>query len=1135
MSVCAACGTENPSGFAFCGRCGSPPAAANDLEAAREERKVVTILFCDLVGFTSFSDGADPEDVRATLGPYHAAVRREIGRYGGTLEKFIGDAVMAVYGAPVAHEDDAERAVRSGLRILEAIGDLNADAELGLSVRIGITTGDAVVSLGARPERGEAIVAGDVVNTASRLQGVAPVGGIAVGEATYRATAGIFEYRELAPAVVKGKDAPIPIWQPTAATARFGVDVQRGQAATFIGREDELELLRRTYARAVREPSVQLVTIVGEPGVGKTRLVRELLTFVDDQPELVTWRQGRCLPYGDGITFWALGEIVKAEGGILESDSPEQAGDKLGATLERLADAADRDWLRLRLAPLVGAPLPETAGTLDQEEAFTAWRRFLEALAVRGPLVTVIDDLHWADQGMLDFVDHLVDWASDVPLLIVCSARPELYERRPGWGGGKRNSTTIALSPLRAGEIGQLLQALTEPGSMSAQTQEALIDRSGGNPLYAEEFVRMLNDRELLPTAEVDVPIPETIQALIAARLDTLSAERKGLLQDAAVVGRAFWADALTFIGDRDARTVRDGLHELSQKELVRPSRTSSVRDQAEFTFWHALVSDVAYAQIPRAARARKHRAAAQWIEQLAGERVADHAELLAHHYTRALELLRAAGRDADLPAVTASARRVLEVAGDRASRLDARKAASLFEQALALAPARDADRARLLVKAAGPGFAHGAADEAQAQCEEAIEISREIGEDLGLAGAMLAYFDLLRDRGDTARARAVVTEAVDLLEREAPGPLLARGCFLMSRDHMMSSRFEEGRAWADRALDLTDQFDLPEVWVRSMQQRGLCRFWMGDPAGIDDVRAALERGLEIGLSSETSIAYNNLAVITWTMHGPRVSREIVVEGIEFAERRGQTFDAMWLRAALAESEFHLGAWDAAVRLVDQVAEWDRTAGETYPGTSAIILLATIRAYRGELDAAGALVEELLARARSIADPQLLVPALTAAAHVEHLRGRSRDAVSLAREAVAAAGPKGEALVEALPILARLLTETGEMELAEQLLQTVDPSGLMSPLYRASAAAALAEARGDLQAALTLYAEVAGGWSARGNVLEHGMALLGEGRCLHRLGSSSDAAARFRAAREVFASLRATPLVEETDGWLSPA
>src|ERR671930_2734132 len=684
MPICPQCGEENPERARFCLSCGSPLAEPAAAEA--EERKLVSVLFVDLVGHTAASDRADPEDVRARLRPYHARLKREIERYGGTVEKFIGDAVMAVFGAPVAHEDDAERAVRAGLRILEAIAALNeADPTLSLQVRVGINTGEAVVALGARPEEGEGIVTGDVVNTASRLQGAAPVNGIAVSEQTYRATERMFDYEELEPVQVKGKAEPLALYRPRAARGRFGSDVTRTHTTPLVGRELEKPLLIGTFERSAQQRSCQLVTIVGEPGVGKSRLCAELFAYIDDRPALTRWRQGRCLPYGEGIAFWALGEIVKAECGILESDSPREAEAKLERAVPE--EAQDRAWLLARLAPLVGAP----SEPASQEESFTAWRRFLEGLAADGPAVLVFEDLHWADPALLSFLEHLADWAEGVPLLVLCTARPELQEQHPTWAAGLRNATTINLAPLSDQETAQLVSALLERAVLPAETQQALLERAGGNPLYAEEFVRLLADRGELGE---EVEVPGSVQALIAARLDTLTSERKSLLQDAAVLGKVFWAGALVQMGDRERGEVEQALHELARKELVRPVRTSSMEGEAEYAFWHVLVRDVCYAQIPRAARAVRHRAAAAWIERRAGERAEDLADVLAHHYLQALELSRAAGQGAGAEELEAGAIRYLALAGERALALDVASAEASLAKALALAAPGHPERA---------------------------------------------------------------------------------------------------------------------------------------------------------------------------------------------------------------------------------------------------------------------------------------------------------------------------------------------------------------------------------------------------------------------------------------------------------
>ena len=495
--ICAACGQENPEGFRFCGACG----AALDVAPAgrREERKVVTVLFADLVGFTSRAEQMDPEDVRALLAPYHARLRQELERYGGTVEKFIGDAVMALFGAPLAHEDDPERAVRAALAIRDWVRE-----EEELHVRVAVNSGEALISLGARPEAGEGMASGDLVNATARLQSAAPVDGVLVGETTYRATRHVIDYVEREPVEAKGKAEPIAVWEALEARSRFGVDVRQHGAAPLVGRARELDLLFTALERAKEEPSPQLVTLVGVPGIGKSRLVYELFQTVDRGDTLTYWRQGRSLPYGGGVSFWALSEMVKAHAGIREDDAAAEAEGRLRRAVRELVSESEAEWLETHLRPLAGLGADLGAGD-RRDEAFAAWRRFFEALAERRPLVLVFEDLHWADDGLLDFVDYLVDWAGGVPLLVVATARPELLARRPAWGGGKLNATTIRLSPLRDEDTARLVGALLDRALLPAETQAALLEHAGGNPLYAEQFARLYEERGSVE----DVALPE--------------------------------------------------------------------------------------------------------------------------------------------------------------------------------------------------------------------------------------------------------------------------------------------------------------------------------------------------------------------------------------------------------------------------------------------------------------------------------------------------------------------------------------------------------------------------------------------------------------------------------------------------
>jgi class 3 adenylate cyclase len=624
MIVCTRCGRESPDGERYCASCGT----ALTPVVRREERKVVTVVFVDLVGSTARADRADPEDVRAVLAPYHSRVRHELERFGGTVEKFIGDAVVAVFGAPVVHEDDPERAVRSALAVHDAIGELNdLHPSLDLQVRVGVNTGEALVTLDASPTAGEGMVAGDVINTGARLQSAAPPGGVLVGEATYRATERVIEYEPVEAVDAKGKAEPMPAWRATAPRSRLGLNLGGAGRGPLLGRERETALLEAALGRVRAEHEPQLVTLVGVPGIGKSRLVHELWRVVEEDEELIVWRQGRSLPYGEGVSFWALGEMVKAQAGILESDPGHVAASKLGlAVTDLIAEARERDWVEGHLRPLVGIAGDVSTGADDyRAETTAAWSRFLEAIGESHPAVLVFEGLHWADDGLLDYVDALVDRVSGVPLLVVCTARPELLERRPGWGGGKRNAQTLSLSSLSDDDTARLLQALLERSVLSARNQSALLRNAGGVPLFAEELARMLG-----AGADADT-VPETLQGIMTARIDALPEQEKRLLRIASVLGKVFWSDGLAAISEDEPHSLDERLRALERKEFVRRERRSSVEGARQYAFVHALVRDSAYSQIARADRAREHRLAAEWIASLPGDRSEDRAEVLSH------------------------------------------------------------------------------------------------------------------------------------------------------------------------------------------------------------------------------------------------------------------------------------------------------------------------------------------------------------------------------------------------------------------------------------------------------------------------------------------------------------------------
>ena len=1124
MTTCPSCGKDLPGEFPFCPFCAAPlterPAAS-----VQEERKVVSVLFCDLVGFTGASEAADPEDVRARIRPYHARLRQDIERYGGTVEKFIGDAVMAVFGAPVAHEDDPERAVRAGLRILEAIEELNeADPALSLQVRIGINTGEAVVALDARPEAGEGIVMGDVVNTASRLQGVAPINAIACSEQTYRQTKRVFDYEELEPVTVKGKREPLALFRPVRPHARFGSDVTRSHTSPLVGRELEKTLLIGMFERSAQQRSCQLVTIVGEPGVGKSRLCAELFGYIEDRPGLVRWRQGRSLPYGEGIAFWALGEIVKAECGILESDSPEKAATKLAAALP--ADDPDVAWLRARLLPLVGAGGDPVA----QEESFTAWRRFVELLAAGRETVLVFEDLHWADAALLSFLEHLADWTEGVPLLLLCTARPELYEEHPHFGADARNAQRINLGPLTDVDTAHLLSSLLEQAVLPAETQQALLKRAGGNPLYAEEFARLLADRDLLSGAIEDIPFPESVQALIAARLDTLAPERKQLLQDAAVTGSVFWAGALVEMGARDPHEVELALHELSRKELVRSSRTSAMAGEREFGFWHLLVRDVCYGQIPRAARAARHRAAAAWIEGKAGDRAEDLADVLAHHFLTALELTGAAGRADQSKELEAQAIHYLVLAGERALPLDVASAEAQLARALELAPAGHPQRALLLEHWARAAQQQGHNQEARAALEEALALDREQGETIATARTLTALNGVLRRLGDP-RGEDAIAEAIALLEAEPPGRELVAAYAERSGTYFIGAALGDAIAAAERALRLAAELALPEP-ARALGYLGGARAYQGERQGLEDMRRALALAIEQGGGREAAAVHNNIAIAAWLYEGPESALAACREGLEFCERRG-----------IAEFELAIAAM--SLTFLAATGQPEQALAEAEPlaarleatGSADVVEVRSVQlrlvAQRGEHGRESATAaSEIVTAARDSAEPQVMAMAFAAAAGLLLARGGHEEARALLADLAQVPNIRADVYFTAhLPELVRAALAADDRALAVRLADGGEPVTPLAQHALCACRAQLAEAAGQQAESAALYAEAAERWRQFGNVPESAYALLGRGRCLSTL-ANPEAEAPLRAARDLFASMGYKPALAETEALL---
>ena len=1134
MLVCPKCGENNPEKASYCLACGTPLTLAEGVSA--EERKIVSFLFVDLVEFTARSHLADPEDVTAILRPYYSRLREEIEHFGGVVEKFIGDAVVAIFGVPLAHEDDAERAVRAGLSITEAIDQMNETGSTQLQVRVGVNTGEAVVDLHPR-HREQAAVVGDVANTASRLQQIAPVGGVVVGELTYRSTRDAIDYDELEPVVVKGKPDPLPIWQATGASSRLDFDFGAADEFPLVGREHELALLDSIYGRTVEESSPQLVTISGEPGVGKSRLVREFGALLESQGAGTLWRQGHCLSYGKGIAFLALEEIVKAHTGILKTDNRTQATDKLDHAIQAaIEDDSETEWVKARLAALIGTGSLETTSSTDWGESFAAWASFFEAIASSRPLVIVFEDLHWADPALLDFVEYLAEWTTGVPMLILCTARGDLLESRTQWGGGLRNSTTLSLTPLGGDETNQLLHELLADQSLEEQFRSTLFERSGGNPLYTVEFVRMLQERGI-PTAKdasKTIPMPETVQAIIAARLDTLSAPQKTVLHGAAVLGKVFWTGAASVIGDMDRDTVRRHLRELARKELLLKARRSSIAHEDEYSFRHPMIRDVAYGQIPRLVRAGQHRSAALWFEGIPGTELGDHVELIAHHYNAALSYARASGGAAGEGPVVSSAIRALEMAGDRALQLDAGKAYSYYHDAIQLLAEEASERPGMLAKATEAGWLSGQLHPAAAEHDYEVATTGLLaqGNSLAAGEVMVKSARVIWERGDATRSRALLNEAVALLEEQPPGRELAFAYAQAAGERWASDLSRECLEWSDRTLDLAERLGMTKQIVQARGFRGCARCELGDPAGLDDVREALRVGLDMGLAHETAVQYNNLGYLVWQTKGPDEALEIYRPGIEFAERRGQRIDAMTMRSSTQEALFDTGRWDELVDAADEVLRWDSVHSGSQAGALALIDKAQVLLWRGHIEDAAALQEEFLPRARETKDGKVRVPALITAIHISRSRERFAAASSLVEELGDACGDGSKEWSRHLLDVLRILSSVLPLEAMEALLPNADVTSTRLKHARLTGAAILAEVKGEFQLAADKYVEAVSAWATYGSDIEQARSQAGAGRCLLELGQVKEAARHLNDARAVFLELEAHTLVSELDTYM---
>ena len=1115
------------------------------------ERKLVTVLFCDVdeAAGDPDEDERDPEDVSSMLARHLERVRGEVEGFGGTVEYAVGGTTMASFGVPRTREDDPERAVRAALAIREGLLGSRGDAagEEGVQLRIAVTTGEALVNPGAgngSPQRaGFGRVAGDLVTTCARLQQAAPVGTVLVSEATERATERVISYGPGSLLSFGGRARPAMVWSALEPRNRTSLDLSRATGARLVGREPELATLRAGFERARTDGTPQLVTLVGPPGIGKSRLVAELGRAVEDDAELVAWRVGRSLPYGEAMAFWALAEVVKAEAGIRESDSADRVERKLAqAARHALADEPDAAaWVTRHLRPLVGTGSDEPSNA-ERQEGLAAWRRFLLGLAGRRPLVLVLEDLHWADDALLDFVESLTGQSGPgqgkARLLVVATARPRLLERRPGWpGGGRSAATMVELGPLSEADTTRLLGTLLARHELPATVGAGLLARVGGNPLFAEEYVRMLRDRRPLGFEEVDergggsvdavgaarparrelsrphpeLPLPETVHAIIAARLDALPLEEKAVLQDAAVLGKVGWLAGLAAIGGSERTSVETCLARLEAKEFVRRVPRSSLAGEREYEFSHILVHDVAYGQIPRADRIDKHRRAAGWIESLRAERVdrrsgkgtAERAELLAHHYRRALEFARAAGRTD--PELMGRAALAFRGAGDRAAALgvDA-TAADHYLQALELWPADSAERPELEFRA-GRARCYG-----EGLGEDLLERAREgllaAGEQARAAEAEMLLAELAYVRGQRQRAAHVRRARAMVADAPASRSKLAvlQGWMM----HLLAAdQPGEAAEIAQEALAMARELGLRELEASVLGASAYARIISGDPEGVLDMRRCVAICEELG--SALVVKWNINLAFMYSMLGDLPSCfEAWTSAWSAAERFGSVRALRWIDLERAAEHYWSGRWDAVLHVVDSLAGLARDGSDHYMECECRIWRGRIRLARDEKEGALEDAERAIELARTSGDPQNLDPALAFGARALLAVGRVDDATVLVDELLQGIG--GALIKPDLGI--DLGVDLVALGRPAEVLDAALPSRWLD--------AARAYVAGDAQRAAQVYAQI-------GSLPDEAYAHLEAARRLSTDGRASEARAEAETALGFYRGVGATAYLEE--------
>lgn len=970
----------------FCGQCGThlattptqAPAVATPAPAS--ERRLITVLFADLAGYTPFSEGRDPEDVRAFLTSYFDRAREIIDRFGGTVDKFIGDAVMAVWAAVRANEDDAERAVRAGLELVDAAAKLAADAGAPeLALRVGIHTGEASVGPGGNQM---GLVAGDNVNIASRLQSIAAPGTVLVGEGTYLSASQSIVFEPAGEQIVKGKTAPVTAWRALRVVAeRGGVGRTEQLEPPFVGRAEELRLLKDLLASVGRDSRSRLVSLVGEGGIGKSRLIWEFRKYIDGLVETVYWHEGRSPAYGDGVTFWAVAEMIRRRADIAATDSTEVAEAGLAAAIEKyVPERSDQEWVAQRLRAVLG--LGETPAG-DRAELDAAVRLFFEGVSAAGTTVLVFEDLHWADSGLLDFAEELTDWWRDQPILIVALARPDLTDRRPNWGAGKQGMISLRLGPLTNNEMRTLVNG-TVPG-LPDQAITGIVERAAGVPLYAVELLRMLLAQGDLEEAEghyrlvgdlAGLAVPESLQAVIGARLDRLDPDDRALLQDAAVLGYAFTADGLASINPPIQSDIGSRLGRLARRELIEPVRDPRSPERGQYRFLQTMIRDVALGRMSRDTKRTRHLQVAEYLEELLDSELA---VVVASHYLEALN----ATPPGQAGGVRAKAVASMSAAVARAADLRAyEQVLTISEQALTLAdsPALKVPFWERMTEAA---TSLARRDESERFGRLALNHYREVGDEPGEHRMVrILGFAYLEEQQPTI---AVELLEPHLVERDlASDPELARAGALLARALLLSDRDEEAVEAADRALAAAEKLDLMPIVVDALITKATA---IGHAGRLVEARILLEGAIELADQHEITHASmrgrNNVAHLFGAADPPRAS-QAQIEAYELAKRTGNRSMALLLAMNLAG--WHV--FTLEFEEIDKLLSDPILQNAPNPRMSGFLSSqAYATSMRGDFDAAIEMRTQAFELGAGEEDPQLLIRQKAELSHLALLRG----------------------------------------------------------------------------------------------------------------------------------------------------